>query len=173
MRGFGRCVLQGDDRWKKTLSFLAGGFNPFEKYYCSQNGNLPQIGMKIKVSKTTTQFLDVAISWIYRLELLCFLDIVNWHTKKTSFSSFATTTLYMFPNYVSKCVFSIREHAWNVMSPTYTKFKRCIASTNCSSRKIKKNSNLGSAQSLVNSVNKGLYSRSLVVIVVSPLWSRL
>ena len=27
--------------------FLVGGFNPFEKY-ARRNGNLPQIGMKIK-----------------------------------------------------------------------------------------------------------------------------
>ena len=27
---------------------LVGDFNPFEKYYSSQNGNLPQIGLKIK-----------------------------------------------------------------------------------------------------------------------------
>ena len=27
---------------------LVGDFNPFEKYYSSQNGNLPQVGMKIK-----------------------------------------------------------------------------------------------------------------------------
>ena len=26
--------------------YLVGGFNPFEKYYMSQNGNLPQIGLK-------------------------------------------------------------------------------------------------------------------------------
>ena len=28
--------------------FLVSGFNPSEKYYSSQNGNLPQIGVKIK-----------------------------------------------------------------------------------------------------------------------------
>ncbi len=27
---------------------LVGDFNPFEKYYSSQNGNLPQIGVDIK-----------------------------------------------------------------------------------------------------------------------------
>jgi len=29
-------------------SYLVGGFNPSEKYYCSQIGNLPQIEVKIK-----------------------------------------------------------------------------------------------------------------------------
>ena len=27
---------------------LVGGSNPFEKYFSSQNGNLPQVGVKIK-----------------------------------------------------------------------------------------------------------------------------
>ena len=34
---------------------LVGGFNPSEKYYCSQMENLSQIGVKIKKIETTTQ----------------------------------------------------------------------------------------------------------------------
>jgi len=40
---------------KISQTNLVGGFNPFEKYYSSQNGNLPQIGVKIKISETTNQ----------------------------------------------------------------------------------------------------------------------
>ena len=36
------------------ISILVGGFSPFEKYYCSQNGNLPQVGVKRKIFETTT-----------------------------------------------------------------------------------------------------------------------
>ena len=36
-----------DVRWLDPLGILVGGFNPFEKY-ARQNGNLPQIGVKIK-----------------------------------------------------------------------------------------------------------------------------
>ena len=35
---------------------LLGGFNPVEKY-ARQNGNLPQIGVKIKNIETTTQWI--------------------------------------------------------------------------------------------------------------------
>jgi len=35
--------------WKSsTNSLLVGGFNPFEKYYSSQIGNLRQVGVKIE-----------------------------------------------------------------------------------------------------------------------------
>ena len=34
------------------FTLLVGGFNPFENI--SQNGNLPQIGMKKKMFETTT-----------------------------------------------------------------------------------------------------------------------
>ncbi len=33
---------------------LVGGFNPFEKYYRSQNGNLPQVEVKKQIFETTT-----------------------------------------------------------------------------------------------------------------------
>ena len=36
------------------MILLVGGFNPSEKY-ARQNGNLPQIGVKINISETTTQ----------------------------------------------------------------------------------------------------------------------
>ena len=36
-----------------SIIYLIGGFNPSE--HISQNGNLPQIGVKIKIFETTTQ----------------------------------------------------------------------------------------------------------------------
>ena len=30
------------------MGSLVGGFNPFEKYYCSHSGSFPRVGMKIE-----------------------------------------------------------------------------------------------------------------------------
>ena len=43
----GRCLTislgESDAKISNQPSILVGGFNPFEKYYSSQNANLPQI----------------------------------------------------------------------------------------------------------------------------------
>ena len=45
--------------------YLVGGFNPVEKYYCSQNGNLPQVGVKIKNIGNHLDMFEVSwISWM-------------------------------------------------------------------------------------------------------------
>ncbi len=42
--------------------FLVGGFNPSEKYYSSQIGSFPQVGVKIKKNETTLYLFSVVSS---------------------------------------------------------------------------------------------------------------
>ena len=52
------------DFWNPR-GYLVGGFNPVEKYYCSQNGNLPQVGVKIKNIGNHLDMFEVSwISWM-------------------------------------------------------------------------------------------------------------
>ena len=39
---------------QKNKKNYVGGFNPSEKYYCSQIGSFPQKGVKKQIVKTTT-----------------------------------------------------------------------------------------------------------------------
>ncbi len=82
------------EKWLPSTNkhVLVGGFNPFEKYYCSQNGNLPQVGLKTKNTwnhhQQTPGFADCTGLFFLRCQLwglqkaLHFrscLRVPNWH----------------------------------------------------------------------------------------------
>ena len=62
---------------KKIFYIIGGWTNPFEKYYSSQNGNIPQVGEKIKMLETTTR--SGLLHWVNEINIQIIAYIIYFY----------------------------------------------------------------------------------------------